>query len=149
MLIQFSLEAHKNNNCVKAINRYCQNFNWANFKVDLWKRKNGNGTFNGNADTTLTMTMLTATAIINLSVSIMSMTIPLIWMMYTSHSILHSNCTSYIIFIPSNKSVINICKSRLILCKIIGLVIEEFAQFTQLIPLHLLEPSIYSNHLQW
>jgi len=24
MLIQFSLEVHKNNNCVKAINWYCQ-----------------------------------------------------------------------------------------------------------------------------
>lgn len=81
-----------------------------------------------------------STAIINLSVSVMPMTNPLIWMMYTSRSTLHSNCISYIIFIPSNKSVINICKSRLILSKITGLVIEEFAQFTQLIPLHLLSP---------
>ena len=34
---------------------------------------------------------------------------------------------------------------QLILCKITGSVIEEFAQSTQLIPLHLLEPAIYPS----
>lgn len=64
----------------------------------------------------------------------------------TQYSI-HSS-TSYVVFISRSKSVINICRSKLILCKITGLVIEEFAPSTQLIPLHLFEPSIYFSHLQ-
>lgn len=67
--------------------------------------------FNRYADTTWTVTVLETAALINLSVPIMPMTNPLIWMMFTSQSTLHSNCASSVISILSSKSVINICKS--------------------------------------